>query len=150
MKFKDTSKYLEENSNDRDRLFSGPHHDAAKHGYNELVANSKTVGSFKGNVRKYFSRTGGDLEKTMYGDHNHISYAKPSRTTGTGHYFAMKYTPNRNKDEHIYSHVKLPRSFDLSDTKSMSLEIERQNPHLKGTGHPTNLASYIHDYHGKK
>ncbi len=150
MKFKDSKKYLNEDSDDRNKLFSGSHHDTAKDGYDKLESASGTIGSHKGNVRRYFHHVGGDLVKTMYGDHDHRSYATPSRTSGSGHYFAFKYTPNKHKDEHVYTHVKLPRSFDLSDTKAIALEIEKQNPHLKGTGHPINLASHIRDYHGKK
>lgn len=120
---------------------------AAKKGFDSLMDAAGTVGSFRGNVRVYERHKGGTLERTLVGDHNSFSYAKPTRYSGSGHYFATHYSarPGHN----VYVHVKLPRNFDLSNKESLEAEIERQNPHTKNTGHGTNLANSIIKYHGR-
>lgn len=119
----------------------------AKHGFDTLMQAAGSVGSHKGNVRVYERRNAGELKSTLVGDHDHKSFAKPSRTSGSGHYFASHYSARPGHD--VYTHVKLPKGHDLSDRKSVEDEIHKQNPHHKGTGHPASLAADIVKYHGK-
>lgn len=122
------------------------HSSVAKTGFDKLVAAAGTVGSYKGNVRVYYRHQGGTLNRTFVGDHNHHSYASPSRYSGPGHYFAMHYSSRPGHD--VFVHVKLPRGHDLSNASALEAEIKRQNPHTENTGHAISLANDIVKYHG--
>lgn len=124
------------------------HNEVAKKRFDKLMAGTKTIGSHKGKVRVYYNHTGGTIKRTLVGDHNHASYSKPSKTSGSGHFFASHYSAKPGHD--VYVHVKLKKGTDLSDKEALSREIESQNPHTKGTGHATNLAYDIVQHHGKE
>lgn len=125
------------------------HHEAAaKKRYQDLLANTSAVGSHRGNARVYYNHKGGSLSRTFIGDHDHRSFANHTSTSGSGHYFGMRYSAGPGHE--VHTHVKLKRNADLSDREGLEKEIEKQNPHTKGTGHSSSLANAIIDHHGKK
>jgi hypothetical protein len=124
------------------------HEAEAKRRYEKLHSATSSTGSHRGNVRVYYDHKGGSLSRTFVGDHDHHSYATPTPTSGPGHYFGMRYSAGKGHE--VHTHVKLKKSTDLSDHEGLVKEIQKQNPHTKGTGHAHSLASAIVDYHGKK
>jgi len=121
----------------------------AKRGFDKLVSAAGSVGgTHKGNVRVYYKHKGGSLSRTMVGAHAEKSFARPSRLSGSGHYFASHYSAKPGHD--VYTHVKLPLSADLSNKEELLKHADTQNQHLaKGSGHTLSLVNDIIKYHGK-
>lgn len=114
----------------------------AKSEFNRMDGLTKTHGSFKGTIRRYYHHVGGELQRTLIGEHGLRSYNKGQ----SGHHFAMRYSARPGHEVHM--HVKLPLNADLSHQDSIRDEIIKQNPHVAKAGHPTSLANDIVKYHG--
>lgn len=116
-------------------------HKRAEREFNRVKSLAGTVGAYSGGARVVYSHKGGQLSRTMVMDHN------TGYTEKRGHHFAQHYSsrPGHNAYTHVHFKGEVPKSM-----KELKTEIDRQNPHNKGTGHSHNLAGDIITHYHKE
>lgn len=114
---------------------------SAKHQFNRMKAGTAAVGAHAGNLRIIYNHKGGSLNRTLVGEHDHFSYG----STKNGHHYAQRYSSKPGHEVHMYAHF--PPHAEMDVHQMIHAEVERQNPHLKGTGHATNFANDIIKHH---
>lgn len=116
------------------------HKRAEKH-FNSLVSAAGAIGAHSGKARVVYRHKGGQLSRTMVHDHN------TGYTNQKGHHFGMHYSSRPGHNSYTTVHFKgsVPSSYN-----DVVAEIDKQNPHNKGTGHSSSLAYDIMTHYHKK